>query len=149
MKYYILSIRIFTTIIYKAENRFYCHNINGLKDAFLKVKGRLQAWQSSALSNTETLPKTWSVNAVFVLVNGVFCLFLAIQKYQNVELWKCVNQFLYSNCSSVGGPESSPGQSPFPSSTDLKPQWRSRQVLQWSCTQQSSVWLCQYKSRGR
>lgn len=37
--------------------------------------------------------------------------------------------FFFSHCSSVGGPESSPGQSLFLSSTDLKPQWRSRQVL--------------------
>lgn len=116
-------------------------NINGLKDTFVKVKGRLQAWQlSSALSNTETLPKTWSMNAIFVSVMGYFACFW---QYRNIRMWSygSVNQFLYSNCSCVGGPESSPGQSPFPSSTDLKPQWKSRQVLQWSCTQQSSVLL--------
>lgn len=47
--------------------------------------------------------------------------------------------FSFSPCSCVGGPESSPGQSPSPSSTDLKPQWRSRQVLQLSFAVHSSV----------
>lgn len=60
-------------------------NIDGLKDTFIKVKERLQAWQlSSALSNTETLPKTWSVNAVFVLVMGYFACFW---QYRNIRMW--------------------------------------------------------------
>lgn len=68
-------------------------NINGLKDAFLRVKGLLQAWQSSALSNIETLPITWLLNAILVLVNG--SILLVVWQYKNIRMWSCGSELIY------------------------------------------------------
>lgn len=72
------------------------------------------------------------------LVGGYFFLLvIGIYMWHNVHVSMCntiSNTYANTNifcitCSYVGGPESSPGQSQFPSSTDLKPQWSSRSVL--------------------